>query len=290
MTEDSNARPEPSGLNKRALMAAALAAGAGAAMAGAAMPAAQAQLLDSGIDPKSVLAKVKKGEPLNVGYAQTPLWFYKDARSGELRGVYKDLVEMLARDLEMTVAWHEVTFANATVGLRKGDFDLFGSSAVYTVPRGLACNFVGPLWSKGSLAIVRKQDAGKYQTIADLDSPDVTFSVNAGASEEQRIPLLFPKAKVTAVAGQQAMAAEPVRTGRATVYVTGDVDAIVLAKRNAAWAHIVDQANPFDKRPNTWLIRHGDPAWKNFLDMWSSYIIANGEVQRLYDTYLRNLT
>ncbi len=123
---------------------------------------------------------------------------------------------MLARDLEMSINWHEVTFANATVGLRRGDFDLFGSSAVYTVPRGaVVSNFVGPLWSKGSLAIIRKDDADKYKTLADLNSPDVTFSVNAGASEEQRMPILFPKAKIAAVSGQQAMAAEPVRTGRA---------------------------------------------------------------------------
>ena len=30
---------------------------------------------------------------------------------------------------------------------------------------------------------------------------------------------------------------------------------------------IVDAKNAFDKRPNTWMIRHGDVAWKNFLDI-----------------------
>ena len=51
----------------------------------------------------------------------------------------------------MTVNWHEVTFANSTIGLRSGDYDLFGSSATYTVPRATVCNYVGPLWSKGEL-------------------------------------------------------------------------------------------------------------------------------------------
>jgi ABC-type amino acid transport substrate-binding protein len=272
---------------KRRLLSGAAALGVAGAMA--APRAAMAQLLDTGIDANSVLAKVRKGGSLQVGFAQTPVWFYKDPKTGDLAGIYKDLCDTLATDLEMKVEWHEVTFANATVGLRKGDFDLFGSSAVYTVPRAVSCDFVGPLWSKGSLAIVRKEDAGKYKTIADLNSPDVTFSVNAGASEEQRMPLLFPKAKIMAVAGQQAMAAEPVRTGRATVYVTGDADAIALAKRNAAWAHIVDQEHPFDKRPNTWMIRYGDAAWQRFLAAWSSYIVVNGEVQRLYDKYMSEL-
>jgi polar amino acid transport system substrate-binding protein len=274
---------------KRALLTGAALAGVGLAAAAGGMSEALAQVLDSGIDPKSVLAKVKKGETLKIGFGQQALWFYKDPKTNELRGVYKELCDMLARDLEMKVEYTEVVMANSTVALRKGDYDLFGASAVYTVPRAVAVNYVGPLWSKGSLAMIRKEDADKYKTVADLNSPDVTFSVNAGASEEQRIPQLFPKAKVTATAGQVAMAAEPVRTGRATVFVTGDSDALVLAKRNSSWAHLIDSSNPFDKRPNTWMVRHGDAAWKNFMDMWATFMVVNGEVQRLYDRYLQEL-
>jgi ABC-type amino acid transport substrate-binding protein len=272
-------------VTKRTLLTGALAVGAGAAALGTMTRDARAQLLESGIDPKSVLAKIKKGGTLEVGYAQLPLWFYKDAKSGELKGVYKDLVDLLAKDLEMTVNWHEVTFANSTIGLRSGDYDLFGSSATYTVPRATVCNYVGPLWSKGSLAVIRKADAGKYQTAADLNSPDVTIAVNGGSSDEQRMPPLFPKAKFIAVAGQYSMAAEPVRAGRVNACIVGDTEALALAKRNSEWAVIVDSKNPFDKRPNTWMIRHGDVAWKNFLDTWCGFIVANGEVQRLFDKY-----
>ena len=276
-------------LARRALLKGAALLGAGATLAATASNQANAQMLDSGIPETSVLSKIKAGGVLRAGYAQTPLWFFKDAKSGELRGIYKDLMEMLAKDLEIKLDWQEVTFANATIGLRKGDYDIFGSSAVYTVPRGLAANYIGPLWTKGSLAIVHADNADKYKTIADLNSPDVTFSVSAGSSEEQRMPLLFPKAQFMAVAGQQTLAAEPVRTKRATAYVVGDSDALVLAKRNPQWAHLVDAGNPFDKRPNSWMIRHNDQPWKDFLDSWASYVVANGEVQRLYDRYVAEL-
>ena len=276
-------------MSKRALLAGAALTGAGIAATSGGMREALAQVLDSGIDPKSVLAKVKKGDTLKIGFGQQALWFYKDPKTNEFRGVYKDLCDQLGRDLEMKVEYQEVVMANSTVALRKGDYDLFGSSAVYTVPRALVVNFVGPLWSKGSLAMINKENAGKFKTVADLNSPDVTFSVNAGSSEESRLPQLFPKAKFIATAGQVAMAAEPVRTGRATVFVTGDSDALALAKRNESWAYLIDKENPFDKRPNTWMVRHGDEPWKNFLDFWATYIIVNGEVQRLYDKYLAEL-
>jgi polar amino acid transport system substrate-binding protein len=285
MSKEIEVRPLVHDLDRRSLLTAAAVVGASAAL----VVEAKAQLLETGIPSDSVLAKIKKGGSLKVGFAQTPLWFFREPKSGELRGVYKELVDLLARDLEMTVDWQEVTFANATVGLRRGDFDLFGSSAVYTIPRALSCNYVGPLWVKGSHAIVHKDDAEKFKTVDDLNSADVTFSVSAGSSEEQRLPAIFPKAKFIAIAGQQVMAAEPVRARRATAYVVGDSDAVVLVKRNADWASIVDQEHPFDKRPNTWIIRHGDAAWKNFLDSWATYVVANGEVKRLYDKYIVEL-
>jgi ABC-type amino acid transport substrate-binding protein len=248
----------------------------------------EAQPPGGGFPASSVLAKLQKGAALQVGYAQTPVWFYRDAKTGQLQGIYHDLVERLGKELNVKIDWHEVTFANLTLGLRKGDYDLFGSSAIYTVPRALAANYIGPLWSKGEFAIVRKADAAKYKTVADLDSPEVTFAVNAGASEQNTLPGIFPKAKFIAVTGQVLMAAEPVRAGRATAFVIGDSDAIAFVKRNS-WAQIVDPERPFNKRPNTWLVRYGDDPWKNFLDMWASYINISGDMQRLYDQYMSRL-
>src|SRR5258705_8141011 len=107
---------------KRALLAGSVLAGAGIAATVGGMREAVAQVLESGIDPKSVLATVKKGGTLKVGFGQQTLWFYKDPKTNELRGVYKELCDQLGRDLEMKVEYQEVVMANSTVALRKGDF------------------------------------------------------------------------------------------------------------------------------------------------------------------------
>ena len=267
----------------------------GAALAGIGLTAmslhrpAHAQVLESGIDPNSVLAKVKKGGTLQIGYAQNPIWFFKDPKTGELQGVYKDLADLLAADLEMTPKYQEVNFGNATVSLRKHDFDVFAASFSYTAARGLVVNFVGPIWAKGSLAIIHQDDAAKYKTLADLNKSDVTIAVSAGTVEEGRMHVLFPKAKVLSVAGQPSLAVEPVRTRRAAAYWSGDIDIRSLAKRNT-WSRVMDSDHPFDRRPNTWAIRHGDQAWKDFLDMWIASALANGVVDRLYKSYVERLT
>src|SRR5260370_39827420 len=86
-------------VSKRSLLTGALAVGAGPPVLAGGSQDATAQLLESGIDPKSVLSKVKKGGALEVGHAQLPLWGLKDAQSGELRGIYTDLVGCPAQAL-----------------------------------------------------------------------------------------------------------------------------------------------------------------------------------------------
>jgi len=139
--------------------------GAGASAVGAAAPGvALAQMLETNIREDSVLAKIRKEGVINVGYAQTGPWFYKDAKTGELGGIYKDVVDMLAKEIQIKVEWKEVTFANSTVALRRGDYDLFGSSLVYLVQRALVVNYVGPLYSKGVLFLIHKDNADRFKS------------------------------------------------------------------------------------------------------------------------------
>jgi polar amino acid transport system substrate-binding protein len=250
---------------------------------------AMAQMLETGIRDDSSLAKVRKAGVMRVGYSQTGPWFYKDAKSGELGGIYKDAVDRLAKEMEVKVEFKETTFQNATVGLRRDDYDFYGSSLTYTMARALVVDYVGPLWAKGSLLLVRKDNASRFKTLADFNNPNVTFSVVAGGSEEPRIPILFPKAKLITTTGQVVLGAEPVRAKKADVWMSGDSDVLLFAKRNSDWAHVFDPSHPIDKRPNTWAVRYGDPEWKNFLDFYATFLTVNGEMERLFNHHMEVL-
>ncbi len=271
------------------LRSAALLGVAGGMLSSAIAPReAVAQMLETGIREDSSLAKIRKEGVMRVGYSQTGPWFYKDAKTGDLGGIYKDAVERLAKEMEVKVDWKEVTFQNSTVGLRKGDYDLYGSSLTYTTARAVVVDYVGPLWSKGSLLMVHKDNAGRFKKFSDFDDPKVTFSVVAGGSEEPRIPILFPKAKLITTAGQVVLGAEPVRAKRADVWMSGDSDVLLFAKRNN-WAQVFDANSPIDKRPNTWAVRYGDTEWKHFLDMYGAFLVINGEMERLFKMHMEKL-
>src|SRR5262249_27235330 len=117
---------------KRNLLKTAMLGAAAGAVGGAVAPSLTlAQMLETNIREDSVLAKIRREGVINVGYAQTGPWFYKDAKTGELGGIYKDVVDILAKEIQIKVEWKEVTFANYTVGRCPGDYWMFGSSLVY---------------------------------------------------------------------------------------------------------------------------------------------------------------
>ena len=264
----------------------AAAAGAGLLSSMASVKEAHAQILESGIDPNSVLAKIKKEAKLMVGYSQTVPWFQKEAKTGKLTGIYYDVMELLGKNLEIKVEYQEVSWANATIGLRKGDFDVFGSSLFYTIPRALVVNYVHPMWHKGRLVLTHKTFKDRFKSAEDFNSPDVTFSVNVGSSEENWVKMRFPKAKIITTSGQIALSAEPVRTRKAQLWASGDVDCLLMAKKNKDWAVVIDPENPIDVNANTWAIRYGDPEWKFFLDMWADKMVAGGYVKERYNYYI----
>lgn len=278
------------GSNKRDFLKGTALLGVAASGLAAAVAPQQAlgQALDSGIRPDSTLAKIIKNGVMRVGYAQTGPFFYKVAKTGELGGIYFDAATELAKQMNVKVEFKEVTFQNATVGLRRDDYDVFGSALTYTMARAMAVDYIGPLYEVGSLLLVHKDNAGRFKTLADFNDPSVTFSVVSGGSEEPRIPILFPKAKLITTTGQAELGAEPVRAKKSDVWMSSQVAVQLMAKRTN-WAVAFDPEHPIDRRPSSWAVRYGDYEWKNFLDFWAGFMRTNGETDRLMKLHMERI-
>ena len=248
---------------------------------------ASAQLLESGISENSSLARVKREGKLRIGYSQTTPWFMLNARTRKLEGIYYDVCERLGRDLEIKIEYQEVSWANATVGLRKGDYDIFGSSLFYTMPRALVISYVGPMWRKGRLALTHKDYAHMFKSEKDFNDPSVTWSHVGGASEENWITTSYPDAKRLAIQGHEVMALEMVRNKKAHLYGSGETSIRIYAEKNKDWARVVDNEHSIGLAPNTWAIRYGDPEWQTFLNFYASHLVASGYMQRRYDAAVR---
>ena len=254
-----------------------------AAICGAALLAA------STASAESVLDKVKKEGSLKVCFAQGLPDNYKEPRTGQWTGVMVDLANELARWIKVKIEPVEVGWDVAVLSLKQGACDLFGSSIVYTAPRALEVNFVRPFGAKGDNVIIPKDNPKHIKELSDLNNSGMTIVAELGTREQENAQRFFPKAKVLAVKVSSSIQV-------ADMVKRGDADAAVLPTitvkwwlqipENAAWAVEGFPGNDFGNAPNGWAVRYGDPDWKDFLDSFAGWVLANNMSAKLYADYM----
>jgi ABC-type amino acid transport substrate-binding protein len=237
---------------------------------------------------ESVLQKIKQTGAIKACIAQTNPESFKDAKTGEWKGINVDLMNELANWAKAKVEWVEVKWDTLILSLNRNDCDMFGGSLQYNAPRALEVSYIVPFWKKGSNLVVRKDAKRKFATPKELDDPSVTIAVVAGTADNELVKRHFPQAKLQALnVNSSIQVMDSVRRG--------DVDAAFVSTaavrwwldipENAAWAQEAFPGQDLYPATVGWAIRYGDPDWKSFLDAFSTWAVANGEVQALYDKY-----
>lgn len=237
----------------------------------------------------STLEKVKSAGTVKVCVAQISPEAYKDAKTGQWSGVFVDLTNELAAWMKWKVELVEVQWPTVVPSLKRGDCDMYGGSLVYNAPRAAEIAFIRPQWAKGVNAIVKKEDAGKFKQVADLNDPAITIAVVAGTSENEVARRSFPKAKILALqVNSNIQIMESVRRGDATAALLPKItlDWWLAVPENNSWGQMAFPGTEFAASPNGWAVRYGDPDWARFLDMFSTWATASGTIQQLYDKYV----
>lgn len=237
---------------------------------------------------QSTLDKIKSSGTLKVCVAQISPEAYKDAKTGAWSGVFIDLTNELATWMKWKVEFVEVQWPTVVLSIKRGDCDMFGGSLVYNAPRAAEIAFIRPQWAKGDNVIVKKENT-KFAKPADLNSKDVTIAVVAGSSENEVARRTFPNAKLLALqVNSNIQILDSVRRGDADAGLLPKItlDWWLAVPENATWGRIAFPGTEFAAAPNGWAVRYGDPDWARFLDNFSAWASASGEIDQLYAKYV----
>jgi polar amino acid transport system substrate-binding protein len=236
---------------------------------------------------ETVLEKVKREGVLKVCLAQTTPDNYIDPRNGQWTGVFIDILDELATWMKVKIEPVEVQFSTVILALNRGDCDLFGSSLLYNAPRAMEINYITPFAAKGINGVVAADKQDRFKSVSDLNSPDVTIAVVAGSRDYEVAQRDFPEAKLLALQVTTDLAAfESVRRGDADIALANGITIRWWTRvEGNEWAAPAFDSD-FSTQPNGWAIRYGDPDWKNFLDSFADWVLANNMAGNLYDAYL----
>ncbi len=244
--------------------------------------AAQAQ-----VPQDSTLARVKSAGVLKVCYAQVTPDSYKDPKTGGWTGVFVDMVNELAQWMKVKVEPVEVQWSTVILALNRGDCDLFGASLLYNAPRAEELDYITPFAAKGMNAVIAKGNPKHFTKPEDFNQPGVTLAVVAGSRDQEVSARMFPKAKIIALSTPTDIALfQSLRRGDAdAAFANGITIRWWLKAVKPDWADVAFP-DDFSVQPNGWAIRYGDPAWKDFLEAYAHWALANNRAKDLYEAYL----
>jgi cystine transport system substrate-binding protein len=132
-----------------------------------------------------LLASARSRGTLRIAMEGTyPPFNFKDQKTGQLAGYDADVARLVAARLGLKPEFVTTEWSAILAGLAAGRYDVIVSQVGITAKRELAFDFSQPYTYSSPQLIVRKNDAARYATLADLKGKKV--GVGQGSVFEQQ--------------------------------------------------------------------------------------------------------
>jgi cyclohexadienyl dehydratase len=202
---------------------------------------------------------------------------------GSFEGLDVDLVQAAAKAMGVQVEFVKSAWPTLMKDfIEKCDVAVGGISV--TLDRQKTAFFTAPYMVNGKAPITKCENVAKFQTVADIDKPNVTVIENPGGSNERFARAHFRNAKIVLFNDNTAIFDEILK-GRADVMISESVETIVQQKAHPGLC-AVNPDKPLQYGEMAWLLPRGDAAFKAWMDQWLHLAKASGDYDRVVDRWL----
>jgi cyclohexadienyl dehydratase len=232
----------------------------------------------------SRLDEILKRGSLRVGLTGDYLPFSSfDPATFKFRGFDVDMAEALGKALGVKVEYVKTAWPLLTKDFEADSFDIAMGGISITLDRQKKGLFSTAIMREGKTPISRCTDAGKYQTIADIDKPGTRVIVNPGGTNERFAKANIRNAGIT-VYNDNVTIFDQISKGDADLMMTDASETRYQQKLHPGVLCAVHPDKPFDFAEKAyWLQR--DPALKAFVDQWLHIATEDGSYRKIYATW-----
>ncbi len=210
---------------------------------------------------------------------------YLDAAKGTFEGIDIDLAGDLATALGVKVEFVPTTWSKLMADFTAGACDIAMGGVSITLPRQKVAFFSIPTLVDGKTPITRCENVGKFQTLADIDRPEVTAVVNPGGTNESFARANLKAAKIV-VFPDNTRIFEEILAGRADLMMTDAVETRLQQKRHPGLC-AVHPDQPFTFSEKAYLLPKGDGVFKAFVDQWLNLRLHDGTYARITAAWMK---
>jgi len=239
----------------------------------AALAPAQAGRLDD-IAARGVLRVGSTGDYKPFSYLQV---------DGEFIGMDVELAGELARALGVRLQLVPTSWPTLMADLGADKFDLALSGVSVTAERQRQALFSVPYLHDGKTPITRCENVARFQTLAQVNRPEVRLIVNPGGTNERFARARAPLARLTVYPDNVTIFGQIV-SGAADLMMTDAIETRLQQRLHPQLCAVHPEA-PFDMADKAILLPR-DTALKAYVDHWLQQRLDNGDVPKRLERWL----
>lgn len=205
-------------------------------------------------------------------------------RSGkDFIGLDVELAGELARAMGVKLVIVPTSWPTLMSDFNAGKFDIALSGVSVTAERQKQAYFSVSYLRDGKTPITRCGNEARFQTLAQINQPDVRLIVNPGGTNERFARTYAPRAQLTVYPDNVTIFGQIV-AGAADLMLTDAIETRLQQRLHPELCAVHPEA-PFDSAEKAILLPR-DAAFKAYVDRWLAQRIANGDVRTGLDRWL----
>jgi cyclohexadienyl dehydratase len=227
----------------------------------------------------SVLSDILQRGFLRVGTTGDYPPFTKRVATG-YAGFDIDLAESLGESLGVRVEFAPTTWRGLAEDFKAGKFDVAMGGISVTLDRAKLGFFTAPYLREGKTPIARCADKTKFETLPEIDRPDVTVLVNPGGGNEKFDRARLRAARI-AVHPDNTTIFDALAKGEGDLMITDASETRYQQKLHPGVLCAIHPDAPFDFGEKAYWAPY-DPPFDGVLDQWLHMIRENGTYAAIY--------
>ena len=212
---------------------------------------------------------------------------YRNPQTGEYEGIDAELSQIIADSLGVKIEYVPTSWPTLTADTLAGKFDiaLCGISRNFARAKVMDMSDAYGEGVFGKTILCRKADAGKFQSLADIDKPSVRVMINPGGTNEKFAHANLKQAQLI-VHPENADIPRQIAEGKADIMITETVEAARYVEKDSRLAAPLIH-EPFTRHSCGILMTKGDQEFLNYINFVLAELRMDGTLAKLEAKYLK---
>lgn len=236
------------------------------------------------------LETILKDKTIKLGTIPYPPVTTKDPKTNEWAGFWVDGPKLMFEAAGLKVEYVETKWGTFPSGLQSDQFDVFVGGAFNTPRRAAAVSFSRPVMYMGHSVTIRKEDAGKFKSLSDIDKPGVTIATVLGTSGHEYMKQNFKNATIKPLdTGDLTQDSLEVLAGRADAALQDAFKVAQVVGRNKEKLVDLFAEKPFYMLPVAYVVSKNNQELLTFVNNLLDWMDTNEKWQEIAKNYKDDL-